>query len=253
MRLRVLSDLHLEFFNGERDLPDVAADVVILAGDIHRQVEGLAWARQRFPATRIIYVPGNHEFYGTCMPLCREALAAKADQHDIELLDNRYITLAGVRFYGTTLWTDFALYADNPAHNPRETVTKAKRYMPDFRIVESSPGITLTPEASSDLHQDALHWLSEALAEPFEGPKVVISHHAPMRDCIPDQYKGDALSPAFASHLPQLMGHMDLWIHGHVHEPVDHYHLGTRVVANPGGYPEEFVPPLFEPSLVIDV
>lgn len=253
MRLRVLSDLHLEFFNGERDLPEVTADIVILAGDIHRQGEGLAWARQRFPEMPIIYVPGNHEFYGTCMPQCREALAAEAEQHDIELLDNRYVTVAGVRFYGTTLWTDFALYADNPTRNPRETVTKAKGFMPDFRIVESAPGITLTPEASSALHQEALGWLSEALAEPFGGPKVVISHHAPMRDCIPGQYKGDALSPAFASHLPQLMGHMDLWIHGHVHEPVDRYYKGTRVVANPGGYPDEFVPPLFKPDWLVEL
>ncbi|WP_231896513.1 metallophosphoesterase [Halomonas sp. HL-93] len=243
----------MEFFNGDRVLPEVMADVVILAGDIHRQCEGLAWARQRFPETPIIYVPGNHEFYGTCLPLLREELAHEAKRLDIELLDNRAVTLNGVRFYGTTLWTDFALYADNPTRNPRETVTKAKGFMPDFRIVESAPGITLTPEASSALHQEALDWLSEALAEPFDGPKVVISHHAPMRDCIPDQYKGDALSPAFASHLPQLMGHMNLWIHGHVHEPVDRYYRGTRVVANPGGYPDEFSPPLFKPDWLVDL
>ena len=65
--------------------------------------------------------------------------------------------------------------------------------------------------------------------------------------------EGDALSPAFASHLPQLMGKMNLWIHGHVHEPVDTRHSGTRVIANPGGYPEEFSPPLFQPDWVVTV
>ena len=81
----------------------------------------------------------------------------------------------------------------------------------------------------------------------------MVSHHAPLHGCIPEQYIGDALSPAFASHLPQLMGKMDLWIHGHVHEPVDTRHSGTRIIANPGGYPEEFLPPLFQPDWVVTV
>ncbi|BBI60017.1 hypothetical protein HSBAA_13230 [Vreelandella sulfidaeris] len=83
------------------------ADVVILAGDIHRKSEGLAWARHRFPDTQLIYVPGNHEFYNTCMPLLRDELALEAERLGIELLDNRAVTLNGVRFtalpYGLTL------------------------------------------------------------------------------------------------------------------------------------------------------
>lgn len=98
MRLRILSDLHLEFFDGDRELPEVEADLVILAGDIHQKTEGLAWARQRFPAMPILYVPGNHEFYGTCMPLLREELAIEAKHYNIELLDNRAVTIGGVRF-----------------------------------------------------------------------------------------------------------------------------------------------------------
>ncbi|ERS91749.1 hypothetical protein [Halomonas sp. PBN3] len=56
-----------------------------------------------------------------------------------------------------------------------------------------------------------------------------------------------------ASHLPRLMGRMDLWVHGHVHEPVDLEATGARVIANPGGYPDEFDPPLFSPDLVVEV
>ncbi|RUR33327.1 metallo-dependent phosphatase [Vreelandella andesensis] len=253
MRLRLLSDLHLEFFDGDRELPKVEADLIILAGDIHQRTEGLAWARQRFPERPILYVPGNHEFYGTCMPLLREELAVEAERHEIELLDNRAVTIGGVRFYGTTLWTDFSLYADDPTYNPEETNAKALRYMPDFRIVTTAPGHVFTPLASQELHLEALNWLSNELEQPFDGPRVVISHHAPLRSCIPQQYVGDALSPAFASHLPQLMGKMDLWVHGHVHEPVDSLCNGTRVIANPGGYPYEFTPALFKPNLVVEV
>lgn len=252
MRLRILSDLHLEYFANGRPLPDIDADVVILAGDIHRQCEGLSWARARFPDQPIIFVPGNHEFYGTCLPLMREALALEAKRYDIELLDNRAVTIDGVRFYGTTLWTDFALYADDPTKNPTHTESKALRNMPDFKIVQSSPGVTFTPEASRQLHHQAVTWLESELTEPFDGPKVVVSHHAPLQECIPDQYKGDALSPAFASHLSELMGRMDLWIHGHVHEPVDVICQGTRVLANPGGYPDEFTLSRFRADLMVE-
>lgn len=72
-------------------------------------------------------------------------------------------------------------------------------------------------------------------------------------ECIPPRYRGDDLSPAFASHLPRLMGRMTVWIPGHVHEPVTREVNGTRVIANPGGYPDEFDPPLFRPELVIEV
>ncbi|WP_447555503.1 metallophosphoesterase family protein [Vreelandella sp. EE22] len=252
MRLRVLSDLHLEHFPDGRALPEVEADVVILAGDIHRTVEGLLWARARFPDHPILYVPGNHEFYGTCLSVHRQALAREAGRLGIELLDNRAVTLGGVRFHGTTLWTDFALYGDDPIRT-LTGMQKASHVMADFQIITDDRGETFTPQASQALHREALDWLIASLDEPFEGQRVVISHHAPLRDCIPLRYADDALSPAFASHLPHLMGRMDVWIHGHVHEPVDLLRNGTRVVANPGGYPGEVQTPVFRSDLVVSV
>tara|TARA_R110000823_G_C15493908_1_gene452268 strand:+ start:180 stop:287 length:108 start_codon:yes stop_codon:yes gene_type:complete len=35
-------------------MPDAASDLVILAGDIHRTTEGLAWAAERFAGQKII-------------------------------------------------------------------------------------------------------------------------------------------------------------------------------------------------------
>lgn len=253
MRLRVLSDLHLEHFDEGRELPEVQADAVVLAGDIHRHTQGLAWAAQRFKGLPVIYVPGNHEFYGTSMSSLRSELAVEAKQLGIHLLDNRSLTLGGVRFHGTTLWTDFALYADDPDHDPARTEQKARWLMPDFSIIEQPAGEVFSPAESQRLHSEALAWLAMELAEPFDGPRVVISHHAPLAECIPQRYRGDALSPAFASHLPALMGRMKLWIHGHVHEPVDQEVSGTRILANPGGYPGEFETPLFVPEWVVEV
>lgn len=253
MRIRVLSDLHLEHFDEARELPDVAADAVILAGDIHRKAEGLAWAAERFVGTPVLYVPGNHEFYGTCMPSLRAELAMMAERLGIQLLDNCSLTLGGVRFHGTTLWTDFALYAGRPGHDPMMADQAARLLMPDFHIIEQPEGEVFTPAESRRLHASALAWLEAELACPFGGPRVVISHHAPLAECVPPRYRGHDLSPAFASHLPQLMGRMAVWIHGHVHEPVARVVHGTRVIANPGGYPDEFDPPLFRPDLVIEV
>lgn len=253
MRLRVLSDLHLEYFDDGRDLPQVSAEAVILAGDIHHQTEGLTWAAERFRGLPILYVPGNHEFYDGSMSALRQTLAAEAERLGIHLLDNRSLTLDGVRFHGTTLWTDFALYSDEPDYDPAVTEEQAHWRMPDFNIIEQPVGETFSPEESQRLHSEALAWLAAELARPFDGRRVVISHHAPLAQCIPPRYRGDVLSPAFASHLPALMGRMDLWIHGHVHEPVDQIVKGTRVLANPGGYPDEFEPPLFVPDLVIEV
>jgi hypothetical protein len=45
------------------DLPDVAADLVVLAGDIDRGVKGIVWARQAFPGVPVLYVARNYEHF----------------------------------------------------------------------------------------------------------------------------------------------------------------------------------------------
>ena len=57
MKLNVLSDLHLSA--GGLEHPHNDADVVVLAGDIARPREAVAWA-SRF-SKPVLYVPGNHE------------------------------------------------------------------------------------------------------------------------------------------------------------------------------------------------
>jgi len=253
MRLRILSDLHLETYKEGRELPDAAADVVILAGDIHPGTAGLAWATKRFTTTPIIYVAGNHEYYGSSMPLLRAELKLEAKRLGVHFLDNTSVELDGVKFLGTTLWTDFNLYANDFEKDYVSTYKKALQFMPDFHIVEQPEGERFLPEESQRLHKIAVDWLEVELAAPFTGPKVVISHHAPNAACIPSRFQGDILSPAFASSLDRLMGKANLWVHGHVHEPVDFKCQGTRIVANPGGYPDEFDVPCFIPDWVIEV
>lgn len=66
MKLHILSDIHLEF--QEFDPPDVGANVIILAGDIHVKNKGIRWALDKLPKVPILYVLGNHEYYGKAIP-----------------------------------------------------------------------------------------------------------------------------------------------------------------------------------------
>ena len=110
MRIRILSDLHREF--GKVDLPNIAADVVVLAGDIDRSTRGVTWARQRFPETPVLYVAGNHEHYDERIGRLTEKLREAAAGSNVHILENETFELNGYRFFGATLWTDFNLHGD---------------------------------------------------------------------------------------------------------------------------------------------
>lgn len=253
MKLALYSDLHLEHFPNGRSLEAGAADVIVLAGDIHQGTAGLSWAKQEFPNQQIIYVPGNHEYYQQVMTELRDEMASTARQLGIILLDNRSVIVDGVQFLGTTLWSDLALYDADKGFDRELSYAQIGSRVPDFRLIEQPLEQCFTPDESIRLHNEALCWLNAELVKPFAGKRVVISHHAPLAESIPEQYRGDLLSPAFASDLSGFMGQMDLWLHGHVHEPVDEVVDGTRVVANPGGYPDEFIPPKFLSDLLIQL
>ncbi len=85
MKLHILSDLHTEFSDFEA--PETDADVVVLAGDIGVGTGGIEWAAGQFPDVPVVYVPGNHEFYGHDIGTTDRLQAAAPG--DIHVLDNR--------------------------------------------------------------------------------------------------------------------------------------------------------------------
>jgi predicted phosphodiesterase len=234
MKIRIFSDLHLEFFDWTP--PSAAADVVVLAGDIHEAARGVEWARRQFPATPIIYVPGNHEFYGGSLQDVLAVLRKEAQRFDVRLLDGDEFVLGGVRFLGATLWTDFALYGS--AKTALDAAMLDGKYsMTDFRVISCGDQGLFRPQLARDIHLNQVRWLAARLAEPFDGPTVVITHHLPHRRSIHPKYSGDRLNPCFASDLDWLVrAPVALWIHGHTHESTDYVVNGTRVVCNPRGY-----------------
>lgn len=201
MKLRVMSDVHVEFFAFRP--PEAPADVVVLAGDVLNEHYGLIWARKSFPATPIVYVMGNHEFYNADYERVLERARKEAQPLEIHLLENDHAVIDGVRFLGMTLWTDFAV--EEPTHSANFSMWHANQQMADFSLIRYRGG-RLSAEATREFHRISRRWLSERLAEPFDGKTVVVTHHLPHRGSIDRQYQLDPLNPAFASHMPELVG-----------------------------------------------
>ena len=89
MKLHVLSELHLGFCGF--DPPRNDADAVILAGDIARPREAVAWARQF--AKPVLYVAGNHEFYGSRLKDAASELERQSAGTCVRVLDNTEIVI----------------------------------------------------------------------------------------------------------------------------------------------------------------
>ncbi|MGH7118536.1 MAG: metallophosphoesterase [Acetobacteraceae bacterium] len=249
MRLHILSDLHLGMQN--MAAPDVEADVTILAGDIWRPPEAaMTWAASF--ARPVLFVPGNHEFYGGSVDEVRRELAEAARAHGVILLDQGVRVIDRVRFVGTTLWTDFLLDGESRRH---EAMTKSAEVMLDFRIVRNDDGSTFTPADSCALFASQYAWLARVLDEPFGGPSVVITHHAPAPQSVHPRFASSPINPAFVSDCTDLMGRAPLWVHGHTHDSFDYAVRGTRVVCNARGYWRDGKAENanFDPCLCIDV
>jgi predicted phosphodiesterase len=250
MDIRIMSDLHVEFFDFEPT--PMTADVVVLAGDILTEHYGITWARKAFPNKPIVYVMGNHEFYEAHYERVLERARTEAADLEIHLLEKDQVVIEGVRFLGTTLWTDFAV--EEPEHTANFAMWYADRSMSDFSLIRYR-GRMLHAEDTRELHLEARAWLTDRLAEPFEGKTVVVTHHLPHRASIDRQFHRNPLNPAFASHLPELVRPpVDLWIHGHTHcscdyEPVE----GTRVLCNPRGYGPSDLNDQFNQYLVVEI
>jgi len=111
------------------------------------------------------------------------------------------------------------------------------------------------PKDAAALHRASVAWLREKLAEPFDGPTVVVTHHAPSLRSVPAAWRDDPVSAAYASNLDWLVEESGaaLWVHGHVHESADYIISRTRVVCNPRGYWPKQPNPHFKPGLMVGV
>lgn len=259
MRIALYSDLHLELRSDPWRPPALDVDVVVLAGDIGAGTKGIEWAAETFlrrsKAPAVLYIAGNHEYYGEELTQLESRMRVSAERRGIVYLEKDTLTVDQVRFLGTTLWSDFALYGSEMW--TERSLSAAKGQISDFVRIRRSDR-TIEPADTVALHRESVAWLTTQLVKPFSGKTVVISHFAPHRRCVALQYEGDVLTPYFVVDMaPLLQRHpIDVWMFGHTHHNVDFViEQGCRIVSNQLGYVIEGLPEskTFQPDLVVEV
>lgn len=253
MKIALLSDLHLSVQS--MAVPNTEADVVVLAGDLQRPEQSIAWARQFAKPT--VFVAGNHEFYGSDLVTTMAQLNAHAQGSQVRVLENGEWQHGGVRFLGCTLWSDYRLYSS--AEQRAQGLQKAQEFVRDFSRIGVAPDFPerFTPALSQMLFDTSVAWLEARFSESFDGPTVVVTHFAPTRGSIAPQFEGSDLNACFVSDLEAriLRWQPALWLHGHVHDSFDYRVGATRIVANPRGYAPKGVVEnkAFAPHLVLEI
>ncbi len=228
--IHILSDLHLEFADYQPEVTD--ADIVILSGDIYIGTQGLSWARENFPDSEIIYVSGNHEFYHHNYQELLSQFRKEVKEYGIHFLENDEVLLNGIRFLGCTLWTDY-LCSDNLSQ--QETMEILNGQFPDHQFIQFNNEL-FTASHALDLHNNSKTWLREKLLnETFEGKTVVVTHHAPNKQCVQKKYVAGELAGGFYSDLSDLINNTNIWIYGHTHSNLDTSINKTRLISNQRG------------------
>ena len=232
MKIQIMSDVHLEFAEFTPPITDV--DVVVLAGDIGVASNGVTWAKETFDVP-VVYVAGNHEFYSYdgSMNTLLTNMRDEASGSNVHVLERNCFEFEGVRFLGTTLWTDLLA---QPYGGVKCGVLSS-----DACYIGLDDGEFFSDIVAQDLFEKNRDWLFEQLQKPYKGKTVVISHHAPSGRSMHPQYAGNPWNSCFVTDMESIMGDsVDLWIHGHTHNNFDYVEKGTRVICNPRGYPRPF-------------
>lgn len=268
MHLWIMSDLHLELTR-DWDLPSGAArpdfDVLVVAGDLIPQMErGVSWLAQRF-SEPVVYIAGNHEFYGADVDRTVEKAKLAAAGTSIHVIQNETVRIGDVTFAGATLWTDFDLMGDRLL-----AMRVANERMNDFRRIRVSRYVDrFRPRHALSRHQQSRAFLEAELRRERSGPLAIVTHHAPHRAQRDPTVPPDILDAAYRTDLTHLMvpapddgrGALrpaDLWIYGHTHESFEGLIGTTRVVSNAKGYGPlrpggTWDNPRFDPHFVIEI
>lgn len=253
MKLHIVSDLHLDFYPFE--LPEVQADILVLAGDIAPGLVGLDYAsKYAHRYKHVFYIPGNHEFYGHHLSRLSMQMQEFCKGTNIVLFDSTVFETEDIMFIGTTLWTDFCLYG-----NSLEQIVPAMRHgamnLQDFSQIRYA-SFWFNPSQCASLSLTAQEFIKKYLELENNKKKVVLTHHTPSIKSVPEKFANDPLNPCFSNNLDSLAAQADMWIHGHTHDSFDYCIEKCRVICNPRGYtknPTKQENLNFNPQLVIEI
>ena len=281
MNIQLLSDLHLESNPHFTARPVPGADVLVLAGDIGSYQNGsqlLALGIADFGLARfsplpvaqggaawptpVFFVPGNHEYDGLDFDEAHARLRTTCERLGIVWLDKGSAVLQGVRFIGCTLWTDFDALTTERAFTGAVTLAEqlkmrekalraANYYLKKNHALRG--GAPLLADAVREEGLASQAWLRQALAVPFAGKTVVVTHFAPTLRSADPRYGLSPGTAGFCNALDDLLPLAQLWLHGHLHCPSDYVQNGCRVVANPLGYARKGEQAAFKPEFLIKI
>lgn len=226
MKIRILSDLHFEFhrdggksFASEQS--DKGYDCMVLAGDISSGPSGIEKAVKllcKSAGSRpVVFVPGNHEYYGSDFRSVDERLSKCSDSiPNFHVLNNEFKEILGQRFIGSTLWFK---------HSGK--IEREDAGLNDFNMIEEfREWVGKKAEKSAKF-----------LKENIQNDDVVITHHLPARESIHSAFKNSSFNKYFLHDVRETVEKgAKLWIHGHTHMSMDYTIGSTRVVCNPFGY-----------------
>ena len=248
IQIQYASDIHLEVNSGKPFRPSHLhrnTSVLVLAGDVTNSPQQLVNYLRAFPdSLPIVYVLGNHEYFGHDWSKApdeyREVLR---DLGNVVFLNNEIAVLSGIRFVGTTLWTDFLFGTQGPA---------AQAELPDYdHIKVGDRGLTWPDVYKS--HVRDWEWLKEQILTPSNLTTVVVTHHAPSWKSNPYIFRDSPVTGAFCNKLDVWIEEhpVSAWIHGHTHSTVEYMIGETIVLANACGFFDEN--PDYRPQALIEL
>lgn len=259
MKISFYSDLHTEFDLGDPWYPPVLpdTDVVILAGDcfVAGYYDDVSWLENVIIQQRgkeIIFVPGNHDFYGvTSIESFNQTMEALEGAHRrFHYLNNKAVEIGGVVFHGTPLWSAFNAYG--PVMEI-ETMAYTRNRVADFTRIPN-----LTPEKMREMGLEARKWLRRSLEEHKGKRSVIVTHFPPLLQCENPHYDISPLSPYFNNNIGPLISEFDdveLFIYGHNHFNRQFEWCDVKFMTNQRGYPKEgsYMGESFDPSIVVEI
>lgn len=250
--IRPVSDLHINGFQG-KPITEVASffvpadqrdqdSILVLAGDItpvrNQLRDFIQVVSSRFAA--VIYVPGNHEYYGSEMDEWNVSMNSILNNiHDVEAsidgaqLDEYYNDGKPiVRFISATLWAD--------GGKSMEEHDAVANTVYDFMHIRKGLR-TFTVGDMMTLHQSQKKQIEMYLDLPWKGKTVVVTHHVPSYSLCHPRFPAES-NGGFASDSDDLILKYKpwMWIHGHTHDTIDTKIGDTRIVCNPRGYVREW-------------
>ena len=230
MKIKILSDLHLEFhadcgIKFLQDLPTDDAEVLVIAGDLAtKNILDSAFKILTEKFKHIIYIIGNHELYHYSYNIISNEINSLIKKYNnIYWLDNECKEINNVIFAGTTLW-----------FKESQELHWYKREINDFLLIKNfEPWVY-------EQNKKSIEFLNN-IGDSNKHIDCVITHHMPLKESIHSTYKGSPINGFFCCDIPEIMYKINpkYIIHGHTHKKFDYMFKNSRVLANPLEYPQE--------------